>query len=533
VGVSTSISSAKAKGGQGCPAELLIQALREPDAYDHPVDDVELVETHISWVLLAGEYAYKIKKPVSLPFVDFGTLERRRKFCDEELRLNRRLAPSIYVEVIPIGGTAQEPVLGGEPAIEYAVKMRRFPSGARVDRQLRTGAVTADDLRKFAVAVAQFHASLEPAPGDTRLGSAAIVIRNALNNLRDLEHAVSDADLDAVTELREWTESQCLRLDEAFSRRKRSGMIREGHGDLHLENLVYLDGEITAFDALEFDPELRWMDVMNETAFLVMDLVAHDRPDLAYEFLNRYLEISGDYAGLEVFEFYLAYRALIRAKVMEIRDQQREGSGGGNGADKIPYLTHAMRMIARDPPPLLMITHGLSGSGKTTVTDLLIGGLHAVRIRSDLERKRLHGFAADADTESGVGQDLYEPQATAETYAALEHYAALGLGIGLNVIVDAAFLHRAERAALRNLAARRNARFVVLDCTCPEAQLRERIARRRAMRADASEATADVLDYQLRHEEPLDAAELPSVVRIDTSGRLDRAALVALIARAL
>jgi aminoglycoside phosphotransferase family enzyme/predicted kinase len=494
------------------PYGVLIEALLRPGAYDHPVDTIQLVETHISWVLLTGPYAYKIKKPVRFSFLDFSTLERRKKFCDEELRLNRRLAPSLYLAVVPIGGTEQSPILGRAPAIEYAVKMRQFPHAARLDQMLARDAVNAADFREFARRVAEFHAGLEPPPPDTRLGSPAIVIRNALNNLRDLEDAVNDAELDILVGLGEWTESQCVRLEEAFKRRKKAGAIRECHGDLHLQNLVAIDGQIVAFDALEFEPELRWMDVMSETAFLTMDLTAHGRADLAHEFLNSYLECSGDYVGLEVLPFYLVYRALVRAKVDTLR--ARQASAGA--ADQIPYVRQAARLIARDRSPLLLITHGLSGSGKSTVAELLVGSMPAVRIRSDLERKRLHGFAAHADTESRVAEGIYSANASQQTYATLAHYAQLGLEAGLNIVVDAAFLSRSERRAFADLAARCGARFLVLDCQCPEAVLRARIAQRRAVRTDPSEATADVLDYQLTHAEPLDA-EQRDAVSLDTA----------------
>jgi aminoglycoside phosphotransferase family enzyme/predicted kinase len=499
---------------------LLVEALLRADAYDHPVEAIELVETHISWVLLTGTYAYKIKKPARFPFLDFSTLERRKKFCDEELRLNRRLAPTLYLDVVPIGGSAENPKIGQLPAIEYAVKMRQFPGAAQLDRKLALGTVKAEDLRGFAATLADFHARLEPAPADTRLGSPAIIIRTALNNVRDLEDATNDTDLDALGALGDWTETQCVRLEDAFTRRKRAGAIRECHGDLHLRNLVHLDDRIVAFDALEFEPELRWMDVMSEAAFLTMDLIAHGRGDLAHEFLSRYLECSGDYAGFDVLPFYLVYRALVRAKVEALRKQQSPSTAG-----QISYVRLAAELIAHRDRPMLVITHGLSGSGKSTVAESLIGSLPAVRIRSDLERKRLHGFAAGADSRSGVATGIYDARASERTYAALERYAALGLEAGLNIIVDAAFLRRAERDVFAALAARFDARFVMLDCQCSEVALRDRIARRRAARQDPSEATIDALAYQFAHSEPLAAEEHSHVVSVATGQAIDVADL--------
>jgi hypothetical protein len=494
----------------------LIQGLLRPGAYDHPVDSVEVVETHISWVLLTGKYAYKIKKPVRFPFLDFSTLERRKRFCEEELRLNRRLAPMLYLDVVPIGGTAENPRMGQLPAIEYAVKMRQFPKAAQLDRKLARGKVTAADFHAFAGTLADFHAHLEPTPADTRLGSPAIVIRTVLNNLRDLERASHDQDLDAVSAMSAWTETQCVRLEKAFTRRKAAGAVRECHGDLHLQNLIYLDGRIVAFDALEFEPELRWMDVVSETAFLTMDLLAHDRSDFAYEFLSRYLEYSGDYAGFDVLPFYLVYRALVRAKVAALREQQSHVTTNGRS-----YVDLALQLTARRSVPLLVITHGFSGSGKSTIAEQLIGSLRAVRIRSDLERKRLFGFSSSADTRSGLATGIYDANASARTYAALSEYARLGIEAGFDIIIDAAFLRRADRLAFAALASRFGADFVVLDCQCPEAELRGRVAHRRAAGADASEANIGVLAYQLAHAEPLTADEQAQAVSVATDAEVD------------
>lgn len=509
------------------PLPHLIRALEDESAYDHPVDSIELVETHISWVLLTGPFAYKIKKPVSFAFVDFSTLERRRRFCDEELRLNRRLAPAIYLGVVPIGGSTERPVVGATPAIEYAVKMRQFAPDARLDRMLARGEIAPDDLRTFATTLGEFHLALEPAARDSRLGSLALVVQGALGNLRELEQVASENDATALAAIRRWTEARCVTLTEAFARRKREGAIRECHGDLHLENLVYLEDAVAAFDALEFDPELRWVDVMSETAFLVMDLAAHGRADLAYPFLSRYLEVTGDYEGLEVLPFYVVYRALVRAKVRALREKQAPAST--SGSDGPGYIEQA-RAICTCRRPLLLITRGLSGSGKTTVTDGLIGPLRAVRARSDLERKRLHGVAATADTGSPVGAGLYDSGASAKTYAALERCAQRGLAAGFDMIVDAAFLERARRDAFHALADRAGARFAILDCVAPRNVLEQRVTKRKALGADASEAGTAVLAHQLATHEPLTSEETALAVRVDTSTPLDAAALAERIA---
>ncbi|MBN1239170.1 MAG: AAA family ATPase [Gammaproteobacteria bacterium] len=505
-------------------SEALVRGLLEPDAYPHETDAIELVETHISWVLLTGPYAYKVKKPLALPFLDFSTLERRRHFCDEELRLNRRLAPQLYLDVVPIGGRPGSPRVGEEPAIEYAVKLRQFPPDATADRRLEAGAVSAEDIRRLAERIARFHAELPPA-------EAPPVVRHAIDNLEELEQALERAGRPrSVARLREWTQAQCEALRDVLDERARGGAIREGHGDLHLENVVEVEGELLPFDALEFDRGMRCVDVVDEAAFLIMDLRAHGRPDLAARFLNRYFEITGDYPGARLLTFYVVYRALVRAKVRALKASQPHAVRSlGESVD--PYLRLAESSTERRTP-LLLITHGLSGSGKTTVTERLLAELPAVRIRSDLERKRLHGVDAAEHGNLAVGAGRYDRASSDRTYETLARFAADALAGGLDTIVDAAFLTRSRRSDFRALAGRCGAAFVILDCAAAEDTLRARIRARAAARSDASEATEAVLDAQLRSAEPIGADERPVALRVDTSGEIDYGSLCeALLAR--
>jgi aminoglycoside phosphotransferase family enzyme/predicted kinase len=500
----------------------LVEALQDPACYPHDVERIRVAETHISWVFLTGRYAYKVKKPVRLPFLDFSTLPKRLHFCREELRLNRRLAPELYLGVVPIGGSPDSPHVGRRPAFEYAVKMRQFAAGARLDERLAADAVPRAAVAEFAIRLATFHRSL-PALHTDPTGRAAQ--QAARDNFSALEPYVRGRARGSLDALRAWTERECARLGPTFAQRSSAGAERECHGDLHLENLLWQDGAIAAYDALEFDPALREIDVVSEASFLAMDLIAHGRPGLAYDFLNRYFEVGGDYAGIDVLRFYLVYRALVRAKVRAIKAGQ-----SGHGLRRDPYLATA-HALTRPRTPLLLLTHGLSGSGKTTLTEELVGPLQALRVRSDLERKRLHGLAADARTGSGVGRGLYAADATRLTYDRLAGVADRALRNGFNVIVDATFLRRAERWAFRQIAAFHAARFAILDCTAPADELRRRVEARARAGRDASEATLAVLERQLAAHEPLDGAERRCALRVDTSARLDYAALAAALAK--
>jgi aminoglycoside phosphotransferase family enzyme/predicted kinase len=501
----------------------LPEALRDPRCYGPGVDRVELVETHISWVFLTGRYAYKVKKPVKLPFVDFSTLSRRKRFCDEELRVNRRFAPQLYRRVVPIGGDLAAPRVGRTPAFEYAVEMREFPSDARLDRQLAGNGVPRAAFGELGARLAQLHAGLPRVRGL----AAEELCAAALRNIDELEAVTKGVDGRALAALRAWTERQCERLTPVFARRAASGAYRECHGDLHLQNLLWSDGKIVAFDALEFDRKLRDIDVVSELAFLAMDLHAHDRADLQYEVLNAYLETSGDYGGVDVLPFYLVYRALVRAKVAAIKAAQ--STVEGHGAER--YLKTAGELSARKAP-LLVITHGLSGSGKTTVTDELVSRLPAIRARSDLERKRLHGLEPLARSSSGLGAGLYAAAAGRKTYAALGEIADALLRNGENAMIDATFLGRRERLDFRQIAAANAARFAILDCAASPAELRRRIRARAGKGRDASEADLTVLEHQLSIVEPLDGAERRHAVAVDTERDIRYAELAARLHRA-
>ena len=513
----------------------LIARLLDPGAYPHPVGNITCVETHISWVLLTGTYAYKIKKPVALGFLDFSTLALRREACFEELRLNRRLAPQLYVDVVPIAGPAERAaVLGpGEP-IEYAVRMLEFPQADQLDRLLEAGRLDEADITRAALRIARFHDDAPCVDPGSDFGSAHAIRHSVGETLRALiPLAVDMAQREAVETLVAWTRNRLDALEPAFATRREHGCVRECHGDLHLGNLARIGDEVVPFDCIEFNAELRWIDVISDIAFLMMDLAYRDRSRFAFRLTNAYLEARGDYDGVAVLRFYLVYRALVRALVALLRRKQLppKAAAAAAAGDAAAHLQLAQR-LASPPAPVLFLMHGLSGSGKTRVSSGLMERWPAIRVRSDVERKRLLGLAADQSTRSGIGAGAYSRDTNEATYRRLADAASTGLSAGFSMIVDAASLQHPQRERFRALAAAHGVRFVIVSCVAPEAELRRRLRERIAHGADASEADEAVLDGQLDQDEPLDASELADAIIVDTVTAVDADAIVARLSAA-
>lgn len=495
----------------------LVEALRQPACYDHPCRDIEVVETHLSWVVLTGPYAYKLKKPVDLGFADFSTLALRRAACEQELRLNRRLAPLLYRDVVAITGTPEAPRVGGDGLVlEHAVRMVQFGQGDLAGAQLRAGRLGASHVDRLAADVAAFHASVPWAGGSAGRGapeSTHLALRGTLARLRAMPGW--GARLEPLVR---WCERRFEAIAPALEQRRRAGCVRECHGDLHLGNMALLDGRLVMFDCIEFNPALRWIDTASDIAFTVMDLAHHGAPALAHRFLNAYLEATGDHGALNVLDYFLVYRALVRADVAAIRATQRARQREPRAAalaEARAYLALARRYTRR-PQPALIITHGVAGSGKTTLAQQLLERHGLIRVRSDVERKRLFRLDPFARTGPDAGQGLYDRAATAATYAALRDRAALVVQAGYGVVVDATFLRRDQRAAFAELARRLGCPFRILACTARASTLRARVAGRCIAREDASDATPAVVDQQLAACEPPGPGEREWMQVVDT-----------------
>ena len=507
-----------------------ISSLLHPEVYEHAVDKIELVETHISWVILTGPFAYKIKKPVNLGFLDFSTLEKRHFYCNEELRLNSRLAPQIYLDVVPISGTEQHANFSGSGRIiDYAIKMVQFPQEMQLDRLLSAEGLNIDHIDALALWIANFHQQTDIASKNDHYGDLEKVYLPIKENFIQLRLLATEKQISKLNEVEQWSQNSFDSLKLLFEQRKQDGFIRECHGDLHLRNLVFIDNKPVAFDCIEFDPELRWIDTINDIAFLIMDLHSLQQPDLAQRLFNAYLEITGDYSATQLLRFYLVYRALVRAKVAAISASQVNNNTPEQQKDQgvcSRYLELAQSYL-QTRKPMLIITCGMSASGKTTLTQPLLEQLQAIRVRSDVERKRLFTITGNADSTASIDTGLYSPEITQQIYHHLAELAEVILSSAYPVIIDAACLKYEQRALFRDLAARLIVPFVIIEFTARPDTLRQRINSRQK---DISDADQSVLEHQLANWQPLAKNELSEVITIDTESSTDLDTLITKLA---
>ena len=504
-----------------------ITNMLKPEVYNHPCHNIELIETHISWVILTGEFAYKIKKPVDFGFLDFSTLQKRKYFCQQELHLNRRLAADIYLEVVAITGTTDKPQIAGSgEIIEYAVRMKQFPQSAQLDNMLAASELKLTHMDTIADMVARFHQSAEVADTASNFGNAETVYQPVEENFQQIkQQPASSPYADQLTVLARWSQAQLKEKQKIMAQRKASNFIRHCHGDMHLRNMLWLNDKAMAFDCIEFNEKLSWIDVISDAAFLIMDLQHRQQQPLANRFLNRYLEVTGDYAALSLLPFYLGYRAMVRAKVSVLRLAQNNISAQQNQqilTEFESYLELAGR-YTKTSTPQLIIMRGFSASGKSTVSQQLLDKTGMIRIRSDIERKRL--FASDSTTKTAgkINAGIYASEATQQTYEKLRKLASDIINAGYSVIVDAAFLKHEQRQIFQQLATQLQVTYNILQTTAPDEVLRQRIQNRKN---DISDADLAVLEYQLANYQTLHKSETAYTTSIDTTQTVDFDALL-------
>jgi aminoglycoside phosphotransferase family enzyme/predicted kinase len=489
-----------------------VRTLLRGSAYGHPVAGLRLIETHISWVLLTGTYAYKLKKPVDYGFLDFSTLERRRHYCEEEVRLNRRFAPSIYLDVVPVVLAEGSLHIGGASGeiVDYAVRMRQFDESGLLSRELEAGRFGPAQALELGRWLAALHRGLQPRdpPRAGEAGSPESFIAALNQNFEQIRNRLTgEPRMQRLAETEAWATARYRAVEALLRQRAAGGLVRESHGDLHLHNVVRMDGRLLAFDCIEFSEHFRVMDLQAELAMLVMDQERRGCRREASACFNAYLEDAGDYEGVGVSSLFRCYYALVRAKVALLGPTPDDADG---------YLELA-RAYGAPRSPSLWLMHGFSGSGKTTVAQQMLMELEAVRIRSDVERKRLFGFAATSRSGAReVREGIYSDGTTDAVYERLAALASLVLRSGIHCIVDAAFLRAGQRDRFAGLATGLRVPCRIVSCEAVADTLRARVAQRSAQAADASEAGPAVLEDQLSRHDPLRPAEMAGAIVVDT-----------------
>lgn len=500
----------------------LIHALLNPGVYDHPVTEnpIKVIETHLSWVLLTGPFAYKIKKPVNFGFVDYSSIEKRVFYCQEEIRLNRPFSQdNIYLEVIKITGNPENPVLSPlmSPSLtplEYAVKMKQFEESNLLTIRLNHNTVSEESILRFAEQLANFHLQAEKVRKDIPYGTPEKTWEDALENFLYFSSCITDFHvLNQIQQLKEWSKKEFNKHQALFEYRKSRGYIRNCHGDVHLNNMVFLNDHITLFDRIEFNVELRSIDVMNEVAFLLMDLEAKHKEDFGFLFLNRYLEVTGDYAGVKLLPFYKLYRALVRAKVALLSGKTIQDQ------EFISFINLAKTYILPKNPSL-MILHGVSGSGKSFESAKLVSANHCIRIRSDVERKRIFKEKASKEKTSQEKKNplnIYSNENILKVYKKLKDVAEDLLKAGVKVVVDATFLHKKHRDMFKKLAENCQVPFKIFHFEVDMNTLKVRMQRREREiekisslnEKEPSEANKmEIIEKQLETQDPLTEEEL-------------------------
>ena len=432
--------------------------------------------------------------------------------------MNRRLSEMLYLGAVPISGPVTQPLINGSgPAIEYAVKMRQFEPGRLLSDHAEQGLLGTAEIDQIVEIMSRFHQTTDIAEITLPYGKAEDIRYWAEENFDHIAPWLQGNEERQLQAIRQWSRNEWEQQAGRMRDRKQQGFIRECHGDLHLGNMTLIDEHVTPFDCIEFNPKLRWIDVISELAFIAMDLAHRKLDPYAYRLINGYLQQTGDYKGLVLLRYYLVYRAMVRAKVALLRLNQ--------AADKVEQnkirteyasYAHLAERYTQPARPRLMIAHGFSGSGKSTFTRSLAESLGMIQLRSDLERKRLFGFKANDNTGSGIKTGIYTIEAGRKTFRHLRELTEAILQAGFSVVVDATFLKSGLRHDFRQIAQTCKASFLILDFQCKEEELRRRIALRRRQGNDPSEADETILQQQLHSAEPLTLEERERTVMVDT-----------------
>ena len=497
----------------------LISQMLQPGFYPHPaIEPIELIQTHISYVLLTGDYAYKLKKPANFGFLDFSTLEKRKHFCEEELRLNQRGAGELYLEVIPLTLVGEQYHLGGtEEAVEYTVKMRQFPQECLFSELFGNGNLQENQLEELGRVVAQYHAQAETNDYIRSFGEVSQVRLAIDENYQQAEKYIGGPQTQTqFEETKQYTDNFFVEHSELFKNRIENNYICECHGDLHLRNIAFWHEKIMLFDCIEFNEPFRFADVMYDVAFTVMDIEARGRKDLGNAFLNAYVEETGDWEGLQVLPLYLSRQAYVRAKVNSfllddpnVSDVVKEEASKTASA----YYHQAWEYTKPQQGKLILMS-GLSGVGKSTTAKYLARKLNAVHLRSDAVRKHLAGIPLLARG----GDEIYTAEMTQKTYSRLLALGIILANQGWSVILDAKYDRQDLREAAISQAKQHQLPVHIINCIAPLEVIQERLLNRTG---DIADATADLLTSQINQSEPFTNQEQPYITVVDTTQTLD------------
>ena len=507
--------------------EKIASAMREPGFYPHGAENVQEVQTHISRVFLAGDFVYKIKKSVNLGFLDFTSLEKRRECCENELRLNARLAPDVYLEVVPITVGPKGFVLGGAgEAVEYAVKMKRLDDGFSMESLLAKNAVSTRMVTELAQKLAAFHTAAATGPEVDVFGSWDVISRNCEENFVQTGACIKElVDERAFQIICAATRTFLSRRRDLFESRVKTGRIRDCHGDLKTEHVYFLPQGVAVIDCIEFNERFRYGDVTSDMAFLAMECDHEGFTWVSQKLMEDYARFSGDHDVFALMDFYKCYRALVRAKVKCLRL-----AGGGVSRNErraviqeiAAYSRLAYRYAVQFSRPALFVVCGMIASGKSTVAQALGKSLGIRVFQSDAVRKELFHKNRQGSTVADFEKGMYAPAATSLVYGRLLLLAQEELSRGLPVVLDATYASRHERGEAMRLARDMDADIVFVECVCSEEKIRERLAKR--------ETTPGLSDARLEHLapirqrfEPLDEIAPMMHVRVSTDTTIDQA----------
>ena len=482
----------------------LVKSLLDPKTYKHETTGIELLETHASWVILTGDYAYKIKKPVNFGFLDFSDLKKRKFFCEKELELNSILAKEIYKKVIPISGTKNSPLLNDSTnPIEYSVVTRQFKQENLLNELEKKNKLTYDMMKQVAVQLANFHTRDAGELPDKYFASFELIHKEAEDNFIVCKELTKDKKIISVLDkVQNWSENILNSLKPLIKSRQDAGFVKPCHGDVHLNNMVLIDNKVILFDCIEFNDGFRYIDVMNDLAFIVMDLLSKNHPKFAYYIVNKYLERTGDYNGVQLLKFYISYRAMVKAKVALLTNDSETEMLFSQKLELAEKLT-------ANPNNKIIIMHGISGSGKSFISKELSLRLSAIRIRSDVERKRLHKLNPNLE--------MYSREMDAITFKHLLALAETIYKSGYTAIVDATFITHDLRKDFIALHSKLNAPFIILSVCASFDTIKSRIKKRQAQGIDPSDAGIDVVEKQFEINEPLTNEEKIHAIEIDAN----------------